>query len=385
MLLTGGVVLSDPVSILKSSYNDSPLGIGIIGTGSRGKGLASLLKDVPSIKLVACSDILPFHLKEAMQYGDADTRAYEDYHALLDDKKVDAVIIATPFGTHAEIALKALEADKHVFCEKTMSYGFGPTKELVQKSRSSGKIFQTGHQYHSSKLYHHVHNLIKSGYIGEVAHIESQWNRNGDWRRKVPDPKWEKLVNWRMYRDMSGGLTAELCSHQIDFVNWITDAHPVKVAGFGGIDYWKDGRETYDNVHLVTEYPNGLKATFTSLTTNAKDDYLITVRGNKGTIVLDYTKAWLYAEHKRLSELGIVDGVSGATRKAWQSGEGSPINVTHADPSLQALLDFEENIRKNKTPLSNAETGAKVSVVVQMALNAMDNNTVEYWKEEYNF
>lgn len=215
--------------------------------------------------------------------------------------------------------------------------------------------------------------------------IECQWNRNGDWRRAVPDAKWEKLINWRMYREFSGGLTAELCSHQIDFANWIMGNHPIKVTGFGGIDYWKDGRETYDNVHLITEYPNGVKATYTCLTTNGKNNYQIKVMGKEGTVVVGSDHAWIYPEKQKQKELGLVDGVSGATRKAWSQGEGSPIQVEHKNPSVQALLDFADSINTNAQPLSNVETGAKVAVTVQMALNAMDNERVEYWKEDYNF
>ena len=66
-----------------------------------------------------------------------------------------------------------------------------------------------------------------------------------------------------MYREYSFGLLAELSSHQIDFVNWVFNSNPSKVSGFGGIDYWKDGRETYDNTHVVYAYPNGVKASFT--------------------------------------------------------------------------------------------------------------------------
>ena len=61
-----------------------------------------------------------------------------------------------------------------------------------------------------------------------------------------------------MYRDYSGGLTAELCSHQIDFVHWVLGENPQTIMGVGGIDYWKDGRETYDNVHLIYTYPSGV-------------------------------------------------------------------------------------------------------------------------------
>ena len=353
--------------------------------GDRGTGLSSLVLDLPSITVVAYCDMIPFRLAKAKQYAGKDAKAYERYEDLLEDKNVDAVIIATPFSTHAKIATDAIDAGKHIFCEKTLSYGIEETKKLVSKATTSKTIFQTGHQYHSSRLYHHIVDIIRNGYIGEVSMIECQWNRNGDWRRPVPGPGWERMINWRMYREYSGGLVAELCSHQIDFSNWLTGQKPHKVAGFGGIDYWKDGRETYDNVHVITEYPNGVKATYTCLTTNAKDNYQIKILGKEGTIVVNYDKALVYLERSKIAQLGTVDGVSSATLKSWENGEGTPIAIAHENPSVQALLDFEEAISTGKQPLSNVETGANTAIVVQMALDAMDQDNVQYWKEEYNF
>ena len=87
-----------------------------------------------------------------------------------------------------------------------------------------------------------------------------------------------------MYKEYSGGLLAELSSHQIDFVNWVLGTHPEQVMGFGGVDYWKDGRETYDNIHVIYKYPKGVKAKFSCLTTNASEGFKIKVMGDKGTI-----------------------------------------------------------------------------------------------------
>ncbi|MDZ7765952.1 MAG: Gfo/Idh/MocA family oxidoreductase [Melioribacteraceae bacterium] len=93
--------------------------------------------------------------------------------------------------------------------------------------------------------------MVQDGECGEITHIRCNYNRNTDWRTKVDDPKMERLLNWRMYREYSGGLMAELCSHHINITNWLLDAVPHKITGMGGIDYYKDGRETYDNVNTI--------------------------------------------------------------------------------------------------------------------------------------
>lgn len=364
--------------------NDS-IRIGIIGTGDRGSGLIPFINQIDRFEVAACCDILPFRLEKALQIvAGGSAEGYKDYRKMLENNDLDAILVATPFNTHSKIALDALDAGKHVYCEKTMAKGLEGIIPLVERAKASNQIFQTGHQYHSSRLYTHVVDLIKNGKVGKVTAFECQWNRNGDWRRPVADPALERLINWRMYREFSGGLVSELCSHQIDFVNWVTGEVPESVVGVGGIDYWKDGRETYDNVHLIYSYPNGVKAKFSCLTSNALDDYKIKVLGDKGTLILDYTRAWFYPEGGYQKETGTVDGVAGAT-VPWEQGKGIPIEVEHEDPSKQALVDFRDHMINGSEPISNVVTGAKAAFCVQMGLDAMHNNTMIRWNDSLPF
>ena len=356
--------------------------IGVIGTGSRGSGLIPFINKIENLNVVACCDILPFRLEEGLKRTNGKPKGYSDYLRLLDNKDVDAVLVATPFSTHAGIEMDALDAEKHVYGEKTLAKGYEGIENLVDKVKGSRNIFQTGHQLRSSRLYTHIVDLIKSGKIGNIAAFDCQYNRHGDWRRPVADPELERLINWRMYREYSGGLVAELSSHQIDFVNWVLDSTPEQVMGVGGIDYWKDGRETYDNIHLIYSYPKGIEAKFTCLTSNVMDGYQIKVMGDKGTIILKHSKAWFYPEGNHQKEFGVVDGVSGATIP-WERGKGIPIEVEDANPSQQALVDFRDSIVHNKEPRSNIRTGAKTAICVQMGLDAMYNNKIVKWPSEF--
>jgi predicted dehydrogenase len=373
------------LSIAGRSFAEEPVRVGIIGTGDRGTGILKLINEIEGMQVTACCDLIPERLDNAISTVSGKAVAYKDYRALLDDNSLDAVVISVPYKLHAQMALDALDAGRHVYCEKTMVHDFEATKKLVEKVESRpGQTFQVGYQYHNSRLYQKVAEIIQNGYCGEVLGIDCQWNRNADWRRPVSDPKWEKMVNWRMYREYSGGLTAELCSHQLDFVNWITGAHPEKVTGFGGIDYWKDGRETYDNVRLFYEYPGGLKTSFTCLTTNSFGDYRIRVMGKKATIDLSYASAKMYIEPTEARELGEVDGVSGATIKAWEKGEPVSLDVKHEEPTKQALIDFQRCIFNNEEPVSNVYSGGRAAVAVRMGINAMDTESVQYWQDDYN-
>lgn len=388
-VIKGGLAtaaLGSSASILSmpggKTLNDT-INIGIIGTGDRGGGLIPSINGIDGLRVAACCDLIPFRLKEAISKTSGKARSYVDYRKLLDDTTIDAVLIATPFSTHSAIAMDAVDAAKHVYCEKTVAKGYSGIQNLVNKVKNSDKIFQTGHQYHSSRLYRHVVELIKNGKIGKIVSIDCSWNRNGNWRRPVPSPELERAINWRMYREYSGGLVAELCSHQIEVVNWILNETPDKVVGSGGIDYWKDGRETYDNVHLIYTYPSGVKANYTSLTSNAMDGYKTKIMGDKGSIVLSYADAWFYPEGDYEKEIGNVDGVAGATVQ-WEKGKGIPLKLAHTDPSTQALEDFKNCILNNTTPNSNITSGSKAAVCVQMGLDAMHEEKVVHWNTDLN-
>lgn len=387
-LATTGVVAGSAAmwSVSNSLGANDVLNIGVIGTGSRGTGLIPLINQIKGVNVAACCDVLPFRLEDGLAKTENKAKGYSDYKKLLDNKDIDAILVSSPFNTHSQISIDALDAGKHVYCEKTMAKGFDGINALVNKVDESSTVFQTGHQYHSSRLYSQVVDLIKSGEIGKVISFECQWNRNGNWRRPVSDPSLERAINWRMYREYSGGLVAELCAHQIDFVQWVLGENPKRIMGVGGVDYWKDGRETYDNVHLIYEYRSGVKATFRSLTANSLNDYQIKVHGYKGTILLDYKKAWIYYEkgHENESEkeLGDVDGVSGATMNPLAQAYATPIEVEHINPTKQALIDFRDCIVDNKVPISNVQTGADTAMAVQLSLDAMISNEIKYWDKD---
>lgn len=363
--------------------------LGVIGTGDRGSGLLHVLDQISGFRVVACCDILPFRLERGLALAGEGCAGLTDYRRLLERRDVDAVIVATPLSLHHEMAAAALEAGKHVYCEKTMTYRIEEALDLVSRAARTGTVFQVGYQYRYLPLYERIAAMVREGYIGQVTNVYLQWNRNGDWRRPVPDPtdeELERLINWRMYREYSGGLLAELSSHQIDFVNWIFDLHPLRVTGFGGIDYWQDGRETFDNVNVVLEYPGGMKVNAVCLTANAHDGYLMELRGSRGTIEVRVSEALLYAERPNARETGIVDGVSGATRTAFSRGEGVPIVAEGSKSGWEgthyALAAFRRSIVDGGEPSSNVRTGARSAISVRLAIDAVREGGVQTWSEE---
>ncbi len=190
-----------------------------------------------------------------------------DYKEVLANPDVDAVVIATPLTTHAQIAMDALDAGKFVFCEKTLVRTVEEGRALIQKCHDLNKWVQVGHQ----RRYNPKYNLgmwmaHDTEQIGRITHITAQWHRNQQWRRPVPKdyvlneeekkyiPDFEKHLNWRLYDEISGGLYTELMTHQTDIANWFLKAVPSRVYSVSGLDYWRDGRTAQDNIVVVFEY-----------------------------------------------------------------------------------------------------------------------------------
>lgn len=386
--LGGLAAMNLPFMATAVGFAGEPIRIGLIGSGSRGSGLANTIKDLPGAQIVACCDIIPEHLQNGLAEAAKGAKGYSDYRKLLDDKSIQAVIIATPHYLHAPMAIDALAAGKHVYLEKSLAFSIPQALELVKKAEASPLVLQVGYQYRYYPLYHKVKEIIGQNWLGKITHFESQYNRNSNWRVPVTDPKMERALNWRMYREYCGGPLSELCAHQIDMVNYLLGEHPLKAVGMGGINYWKDGRDTYDNVHTIYEYPGGVKSAVYSVLSNAYNGYSIKVFGDKATVEIQREKAFIYAEsfdHVK----GVVDGVSGATIEAITQGKPIELQVykegmKEEEPTITALRDFIDCIRYKRKPASNVQTARDTSIAILMGNAAMDTNTLQEWKPGYS-
>jgi predicted dehydrogenase len=294
-------VAATPVAgaLIWKAASMTPVRAGIIGIGGQG---GVLLENAPPshIRISAVCDIFPPNrdraLKIARELHDPDARAYSDYRELLDRRDLEAVIIATPLWQHAPMTIAALQAGKHVFCEKNMARGVDDCRQMLEAARSARKNLQVGHQRNYNPLYQEAKQLVDQGTLGDVYHVRTLWHRNNDWRRKVPEtdfdpspygyPDMEHLKNWRLYKKYSLGLMAELASHQLQVMNWFFNAVPQRVYGTGGVFRFHDGREVPDHVYLIYDYPNNLNVTFSSIQSNKWDHYYEAFFGTEATLIM---------------------------------------------------------------------------------------------------
>ncbi len=392
-VLGSGVLLSQSswAGGIITPRRQEKIGVAVIGCGDRGNGLMHTMRThMPDkFEVRGICDTLDFRLEAAKAYVAPGTRATSDYRELLDDPSITAVFIAVPLHDHFRVAKDAWLAGKHVYLEKTMTFLIDEALELVDLVRARPKqTFQVGYQYRASPLYGRVKELIEEGALGNVTQIDCRWDRNNNWRRPVPSPAYERQVNWRMYREYSGGLVAELLSHQMDFINWAFDTQPSQISGVGGIDIYPDGRETYDNIQLSLRYQKeGIIGNFGTTLGNARDGYLFKIKGTKGTVSLLTSTGTFYPEpdFKEETVKEIVDGVTGATQITANADGGFPILPERTlDGTIYALQEFYDCMQTGAIPSSNINTGAKGAICTALANESLyDNGNVRHWGESF--
>ena len=321
--------------------------IGIIGMGDRGNAIIKVLNELPVFKVIACCDILEFRLKKGVEKINGNPLAFRDYEKMLQVKDLEAVIISSPLHEHYPMVMSALEANVHIMCEKALAHDIEQSKAIKIKADQSSKLFQISYQYQLNPTFKAVKDIIHNGHCGRITRIEASWHRNSNWRRSLPSPELERQINWRMYREYSGGLMAELGSHHLNMIDNIIGDHPTKVIGTGGINYWKDGREVFDNVYTIFDYPDGTKASFSSILSNKFEDQTIKFYGDKATIVTNrMNEAYIYPEGDSDKGWGEgVDGVSGASIKIIKNDEDKKRRITPVE-DLNKNCPFDDNYLK---------------------------------------
>ncbi|HEV2575582.1 MAG TPA: Gfo/Idh/MocA family oxidoreductase [Acidobacteriaceae bacterium] len=348
----------------------SPVRLGIIGAGSRGKELVRSFLRTPGVRIAAAADVYPPRFAEVDEVCGYEVPRHADHRHLLERKDLDAVVIATPLGLHGEHVLDSIAAGHHVYGEKVLAYTLAEAKQIVDATEQQKRIFQIGHQYRYSPWIRAAVARVQRGEIGEVTLIQGYWHRNSDWRRPVPDPSLERLINWRLYNQWSLGLIAELGSHHIDLANWVFGATPVTALGSGSICRYHDGRETDDNAQAILTYPGGRHFVFTSVTDNAKMGDQIWFYGSKGSLNITLQDATFFYEPKKIERIardakGVITTASyNPSNEMPYRGAGSPVQVTNEDPTTAATRAFIYCVRHNVDPIANVHVGYNSAIGV---------------------
>ena len=324
---------------LRGPVPGGPVRVGFIGVGSQGRSLLGNV-DPAYAEVRAFSDINPNSLKAADEVLKRNSwpaaRHYTEWQEMLQKEDIEAVIMAPPLWAHADLAVGCLDAGKHVLCEKMMAWDVPSCERMREAALKNKKVLEIGYQRLSSPMYQAAYDgIIAPGVLGDVFHVRLAWHRNGSWRRKGEPPspdfspaKWgypdfDHLLNWRLYWKYSQGLMAELCSHQLNATNWFLGSAPEAVVGSGGVYRFPEGnREVFDHVYATFEYPGGRTAVFSSIESNAFDDYYEMFMGTKGTLIMNReADALLFEEGSAASRSTAVETAPRTSGPAAQTSE----------------------------------------------------------------
>ncbi|MDU1892424.1 MAG: Gfo/Idh/MocA family oxidoreductase [Dysgonomonas sp.] len=363
----GGLMLSSlPLlhMFAQNNHKDAEGGkarLALIGTGSRGMYHVNHLLQIPQAEVVAICDIYQPHLDNAAK-AFPKAKQYKDYNDAIADPNVDGILISTPLHMHAPISIAGLKAGKHVFCEKSMAHTLDQCKEMYETYKESGKVLYIGMQRLFDPKYLKAIELIKDGTIGQIVALRNFWYRNNDWRRPVPEPSLERQINWRLYKEYSGGLMTELASHQLQMGTWVNKSLPDYITGFGDNIFWKDSRDVYDSVSVIYHYSNGLRMTFESIISNKRYGMDEQVLGHKGT--LELAQGLLYMENPKPAP-GIQQLINQIEHKVFDSipfAGPSWVPETASNTKGEPILDNLQTHDGSNTTGAAVDDGSKALV-----------------------
>ncbi|MBR6915699.1 MAG: Gfo/Idh/MocA family oxidoreductase, partial [Clostridia bacterium] len=188
--------------------------IGIIGCGgiANGKHMPSL-KRLDDVEMVAFCDIIVERAELAkQQYGTPDAAVYEDYKKLLEDESIDVVHVCTPNRSHSFITVDALNAGKHVMCEKPMAINSAEAKKMLDASKTSGKLLTIGYQNRQTPGAQYLKKEAEDGTFGDIYYAKALALR----RRAVPT--WGVFLN---EYEQGGGPLIDIATHALDLTLWM--------------------------------------------------------------------------------------------------------------------------------------------------------------------
>ena len=271
LLLSGNPLMATTQALsAEGAYSAGKFKIGIIGCGNRSKTIIDALNNVPELEMTALCDIVPHKMgqrAELIKTG-VKPKFVNGLGELLQMKDLNAILIITPNDTHRDIAIAALEAGKHVWCEKPMALTVAECNDILGTVARTGLALQVGTQHRHSATYKTLVNVVRSRPLGQVLQ-SSLFDFRGDWRAPESDEYPAGTAYWRMSQRQSGGVVFEMGAHIIDVNNWVFDSEPVSVFSLQGVNnFTLRKRDSSDYACVIVQYANGAQMIYGGNTYN---------------------------------------------------------------------------------------------------------------------
>ncbi len=345
--------------------------IGLIGSGGRGRTVMRRFTRHADVTIAGVCDVYEPNLEQGLSDAGGGSRAYRNYQQLLDNKEIDAVIIASPEHWHHRMLLDAIAAGKDVYIEKPLCHTPEEGAEMVRAVRASDRIVQVGMQRRSYGLYRQGRNLRRRGILGAVRMVRTYWLNTGlaprkrefegplDWEQwqgpaKTRVPKDPAIFfDWRTRADYAGGIVIDQGAHIFDSIHMIMDAgYPTAVNASAGKIH-KPGADTPESVVVAAEYPEDFLAVFTinyaAMRYPGKEDQLNAYDGDLARMDLGREFLKVYPREDPLKP-SIDEN---------QPGGFSQATTDHVN-------NFIEAVRSRKQPSAPIEVGFQAALILQL-------------------
>ena len=261
---------------------NSRIHLGLIGCGGMGKSNLFNCARSPGVVVTAACDVSEPRREAVVEQFKATCKGYHDYREMLQQKDLDAVIIATPPHWHTLIAIAACEAGKDIYLQKPMTLHLGESLAVRNAVKQHNRISQIGTQIHAGENYRRVVEYIRAGHLGPIGVVRTfnVMNQHPGGVGTTPPAKAPEGLDWDLWcgpaplrpynrilaadaynhgswMDYSGGWTPGMAPHIIDLPIWALDlGFPLNTSSSGGRFILKDDGDAYDHHEVLWQYPN---------------------------------------------------------------------------------------------------------------------------------
>ncbi len=340
--------------------------IGLIGSGTRGTHVTNLFRKTGQCDIVALCDVYTPNLEKARAQLNPDARSFLDYHDLLAETDIQAVVIGSPDHWHVPMTMDAMRAGKDVYVEKPLTHNIDEGRKLAAFVKTRRELVQVGYQQRNTPTFERVKELVGGGKLGDITLVQASWHSgqlgavermdsfdfkpdNIDWKRWLgPAPARPvdkvRFRVWRYFWDYGGGSVTDLMSHWVDAIHWIMgDDTPTHLSAFGE-NVATPELECPDTVIANMHYPKRHLLTFRNTVYGGKDSYGIAIHGSKG---------WVHFNRQNLTLWNIGEGSRNVPALQMNDSDGTPYHV----------LDFLNCIRTRNQPRSDVQSAVKSAEV----------------------
>jgi predicted dehydrogenase len=358
--------------------------VAVVGLGRQGRAILDEFRKLDAVEVAAICDVVPARLTAGTERA-AGAETFEDYRALLAKRTdIEAVVVATPTHLHRDIAIAALDAKRHVYCEAPLAATVEDARAIADAAARSATLFQSGLYARSNPIYQRARLLARSDSVRDIVSIYAQNHRKTSWRFSGAPG-----ANWRLDQAVSIGLPGEDGTHQFDVAAWMRNKLPARINGAGAIRLHDDGRTIPDTVSVQLVWDDGVVMNWQATLANSYGGSYEVFNGSNGSLRLAATHGWMFKEADAATQgwevyatrqqfhndEGIVL-VADATKLAAQGRLKEGAGLEHP-PLYYSLASFVGSLVNASPVVCTAADGLRATVLGILAHAAVTSGTTQ--------